>query len=99
EPTGPIFGKRTQPNRGKLRSLRRGRLDDDFAPFDYFVTWPRISPPRWSAVWTLAYHFPAMRSAACASVRVAEPFAGLVGLLPIRTATPAFLPGSAGPGQ
>ena len=42
----------------------------------------------------LMYMRPAIRSAACPSVSVAFPLAGLVGLLPIGITTPAFLPGS-----
>src|SRR5215204_2444044 len=42
------------------------------------------------------YMRPAIRSAAWASVSVADPLAGLVGLLPIGMTTPAFLPASAG---
>src|SRR5262249_10822131 len=60
------------------------------------TSWPRISPPGGAAVWTLTYQRPASRSAACASVRLAEFSNGLV-LGVIGTATPAFLPGSAGP--
>src|SRR6516164_631455 len=63
---------------------------------DHFITWPRISPPLWASVWMLTYHLPAMRSAAWASVRSAEPWNGLE-LAVIGMATPAFLPGSAGP--
>src|SRR5262249_56864185 len=64
---------------------------------NYFASQPRISPPRFAMVCTLTYQRPAMRSAACASVSVAEPLAGLMGLLAIRIATGAFLPTSAGP--
>src|SRR5262245_595264 len=63
---------------------------------DYFVTWPLISPGRLAAVWMLTYQRPAVRSAAWASVKVAEPLAGLVGLVPISTARPDVLSGSAG---
>src|ERR1700753_1050904 len=45
----------------------------------------------------LMYQRPACRSAAWASVNVAEPLAGLVGLVPIMRATGAFAPGAAGP--
>src|ERR1700683_108798 len=63
---------------------------------NYFISWPRTSPPLLASVWTLTYQLPAIRSAAWASVSVAEPSNGLVlGL--IATATPAFLPGAAGP--
>src|SRR4029077_8960029 len=59
--------------------------------------WPRSSPPLFAAVWTFAYHLPASRSAICASVSVTEPVTGLVGFVPIGTATRALAPGAAGP--
>ena len=66
-----------------------------------FMTWPRISPPLLAAVWTLKYHLPAARSAACASVRVASPLSGLT-IPPLAgagtgTTTPALVLASAGP--
>ena len=48
----------------------------------------------------LTYHWPAIRSEAWASVSVAYPLNGLANgcpLVEIQIATPAFLPGSAGP--
>lgn len=62
----------------------------------FTINWPRISPPGFWAVWMLTYHLPAMRSATCAAVKVAEPSAGLA-TLGNGTTTPAFAPGIAGP--
>ncbi len=39
----------------------------------YFIICPRSSPPGLAAVWTLAYHLPASRSAIWLSVNVAVP--------------------------
>src|ERR1700728_649876 len=61
-----------------------------------FVSWPRTSPPLLASVWMLTYQLPAVRSAAWASVSVADPSNGLA-LDLIGTATPAFLPAAAGP--
>src|SRR4051794_40156769 len=58
--------------------------------------WPRISPPGLAAVWTLAYHLPAIRSAAWAGVSVAWPSIGLAADAKGRT-TAAFAPALAGP--
>src|SRR5262249_179460 len=60
-----------------------------------FITWPRISPPLFAAVWTLKYHLPAARSAAWASVRVASPLIGLVTAPLTGTTTPALVLASA----
>src|ERR1700676_2245376 len=45
----------------------------------------------------LMYQRPPCRSSAWASVNVAVPLAGLVGLVAIISATPAFAPAAAGP--
>src|SRR5260370_31282253 len=63
----------------------------------HFVTWLRISPGLFASVWMLKYHFPARRSAACASVSVAGPLIGLATLPLTGTPTPPVLSRSAGP--
>src|SRR5258706_3974555 len=62
----------------------------------HFVTWPRISPGLFASVWMLKYHFPARRSAACASVSVAVSFIGASTLPSTRTTKAAVLSRSAG---
>src|SRR5258707_9199275 len=62
----------------------------------HFVTWPRISPGLFASVWMLKYHFPARRSAACASVSVAGPFIRLAPPPWTRTTKPPAFSGSAG---
>src|SRR3979411_3347946 len=87
-PAGPATG-------GSLYSIERHWLPRWSA--HHFTTCPRISPPRLAAVWTLTYQRPPIRSAALASSSGARPVAGLVGLLPLSSAPPAFAPGAAGP--
>ena len=67
------------------------------APRGQCSIWPRISPPGLAAVWTLAYHFPAIRSAICASFSTTLPCTGLATGLGKGTATPALAPAAAGP--
>src|SRR3954453_10095708 len=57
---------------------------------------PRISPPGFCCVCTLAYHLPAVRSAFCWSFNVAVPWIGLAAFAN-GTTTPALAPASAGP--
>ena len=99
----PPDGKRALPH-GRpgwpVRSLIRVKTGK--ARHGYFacITWPRISPPLLAAVCTFTYRLPASRSFICASVSVAVPCTGLVGLgPPIGTATPAFLPVPPGRGN
>src|SRR5262245_59191526 len=61
------------------------------------TTWPRISPGLNLAVWTLKYSRPPTRSAACASVRTAEPCIGLARPLVMGIRTAALWAVSEGP--
>ena len=65
-------GGRSAPGRSGGRcvpEISAGATPDE----SYFaaVTWPRISPGAFFAVWTFTYHMPVVRSLTCASVRVA----------------------------
>ena len=61
------------------------------------VICPRISPGGFLAVCKLTYQRPAVKSPACALVKVALPRIGLDRSPVNGTATPAFAPAAAGP--